>query len=123
MATLADGVFALTGFVHMLVWIFVAMAWLHPAAAAANLLAVIPLIYLLHMLPFHVLTSIKQSLHPATWEQDNDRVMAALVIPDAVEHARDGMFSKSFANPLSPQGMLIFGAITSAWALHLHGRS
>ena len=100
--------------VHMLIWAFVLLAWAHPRTALLNVLVVIPGIYVLHILPFHVLNTLKQRMHPGTWKRDSLRVSKALVVPYLVERLRNSMRS-SFANPLSSQGMLVFGACTSAW--------
>lgn len=109
-----EAAFAAVALVHILIWAFVLLAWVHPRAAAINLTVVIPLIYVVHMLPFHVLTTLKQRMRPQTWEQDNEAIEDALVLPDAFEGIR-AAFDASFANPLSPQGMLVLGALTSAW--------
>ncbi len=115
---LADVAFTSISIVHILVWAFVLLAWADPRTARINLALVIPLIYVVHALPFHVLESAKQRLHPGTWEQDKDDIQRALVLPDLVIKASQSM-DGSFANPLSAQGMLLFGAITSAWRLLL----
>lgn len=99
---------------HILIWGFVMLAWLHPRAAAINLTVVIPLIYAVHMLPFHILTSAKQRMRPETWGQDSKAIERALIVPVVFDHIR-GFFEHSYANPLSSQGMLLLGAITSAW--------
>lgn len=113
-----DVAFIAISLVHVLVWAFVMLAWLHPQAAALNLLVVIPAIYVLHMLPFHTINSLKQRMHPGTWQADAESVQRALVVPDLVKRL-ESVFRSSFANPLSGQGMLIFGAITSGWRLLL----
>lgn len=109
-----DPAFAAVALVHIMVWAFVLLAWLSPKTAVINLTVVIPLIYALHILPFHTLTAVKQRMHPETWQQDSEAIERALVVPFAFSRAND-FFSQSYANPLSPQGMLLLGAITSAW--------
>lgn len=111
-----DVAFVAVAVVHMAIWAFVLLAWLHPRTALVNVLVVVPAIYVVHMLPFHVLNTLKQRMHPGTWKKDTRDVSKALVVPYLVEKTRDAMRS-SFANPLSPQGMLLFGAITSAWVV------
>lgn len=113
-----DVAFAAVVILHVAVWVFVLFAWTHPRAAMLNLTVVIPLIYALHMLPFHLLTTAKQRMHPGTWQGDNDAVERALLIPGLHDRAYEA-FEHSFANPLSPQGMLVLGALTSAWRLVL----
>lgn len=113
-----DVAFVAVVLVHVAVWVFVLFAWVQPRAALLNLTVVIPLIYMLHLLPFHLLTTAKQRMHPDTWRQDNDAVENALVIPALYDKVYEA-FEHSFANPLSPQGMLVLGALTSAWRLVL----
>lgn len=111
-----DIAFGAVAIVHLLIWAFVLLAWVHPRTAWLNIFVVVPGIYVLHMLPFHVLNTIKQRMHPGTWKQDTEAVSEALVVPALFDRLRDSM-GFSFANPLSPQGMLLFGAITSAWVV------
>lgn len=113
-----DLAFVAVTMLHILVWVVVLMAWVHPAAARFNLVVLIPAIYVVHVLPFHILNILKQRMHPGTWLRDVRRVERALVLPALVTRARDAL-DRSFANPLSPQGMLLLGAITSAWRLLL----
>ena len=103
---------------HIAVWAFVLLAWTHPVAAAWNLALVVPGIYVLHAaLPFHVLESAKARLHPGTWKTDAQEMERALVVPAAFSSAQRWLERRCFLSPLSPQGMLVLGALTSAWAL------
>lgn len=113
-----DVAFTALAVAHILIWAFVMLAWLHPRAAVINLTVIIPLIYVVHMLPFHVLTAAKQRMHPQTWQQDSKAVEHVMVVPGLFDEVRKA-FDKSYANPLSAQGMLVLGAITSAWRLLL----
>ena len=104
---------------HVFSWVFVVFAWVNVKTATWNLYYVIPLFYIVHMLPFHCFTVLKKRLRPECWEKDDKEVANAMVIPRVHDFCIK-TFEKSFASPVSPQGMLIFGAITSAWALKLN---
>ena len=69
------------------------------------------------MLPFHILTRIKEIVEPENtsdkiknFESKNELVVLTNKVKDK--------FNNSFANPMSPQGLLIFGLITSIYSLH-----
>ena len=85
--------------------------------AKLNLYYVIPIIYVLHVLPFHVLKETEKNIYKSDWKQRVNDVSDALVIPAAFVKLQGQLESKCFASPMSPQGLLIFGAITSAWSL------
>lgn len=91
-------------------------AFLNKQTAEINLYYIIPLIYILHMLPFHVINILKEQVESEnTYEKVKIVENNLLVVPIFVQINK--LFANSFGNPLSPQGLLIFGAITSAYAL------
>lgn len=103
---------------HVLVWTFVLGAWLHPAAAAANVTLVIPTIYVMHAaLPFHVLKELKARVRPGSWRRDNEELMDAWIVPGMLKRVQAYLKKRCYKSPLSPQGMLVFGALTSCWSL------
>jgi hypothetical protein len=65
------------------------------------------------------LNKAKETMYPDDWEKRVDAICDGLVIPGKFISYQKWMESFSFASPISPQGMLIFGAITSAWSLRL----
>lgn len=108
--------------VHVLIWAFVLGAWVHPRAAAVNLLLVIPAIYVIHALaPFHVLEAAKAHMRPDSWKRDNDDLLDAWVLPGMLKRVQLFLETRCFLSPLSPQGMLVLGALTSSWTLMRHG--
>jgi hypothetical protein len=46
--------------IHILIWIFVLLAFLNKKLAYINIIYIIPIIYILHILPFHILINIKK---------------------------------------------------------------
>jgi len=103
--------------IHILLWAFVMLAFLNPVTAKINLYYFIPFIYILHILPFHILNKSKESLYGYDWEKKANDLSNNLIIPGQFVKLQDKLDSFSFCSPISPQGMLIFGAITSAWSL------
>ena len=104
--------------VHVLIWAFVLLAWAHPAAATLNVLVVVPAIYVAHALfPHHLLEAAKARLRPSTWKGDADELLDAWVVPGAFVRAQAALERRCFQSPLSPQGMLVLGSLTSCWAL------
>lgn len=102
--------------VHVLVWTFILFAWTNRQAAFWNLYYVVPAVYVLHMLPVHLLTEAKKNMRPDSWERDDKAVQGFFVFPKVYDRLVSALDGCTF-NPLSPQGMLVLGAITSAWAL------
>ena len=105
--------------VHVLIWIFIIFAFLNKKTAYYNLYFVIPAIYIFHILPFHIIGKLKEDVYSEAEELKNNlyNVHNIILIPNIYEYCKNEIFKDSFANPLSPQGLLILGAITSAWSL------
>jgi hypothetical protein len=81
-----------------------------------NLKYVIPFIYLCHILPFHILTKLKYTVHKNDTKKkisdfENNNVLFNIF------NKFKNSFRNSFANPLSPQGLLILSGITSSYAI------
>jgi hypothetical protein len=92
-------------------------AFLNPMTAKINLYYLIPFIYIIHILPFHIFNKTKEGMYQYDWEQRANKFNDSLVIPGQFVKLQDKLEKFSFCSPLSPQGMLLFGAITSAWSL------
>ena len=101
--------------VHLAIWAFVLLAFVNKRAARFNVTRLIPLVYVAHMLPFHVLTETKREACGEDWESVDDSVVDALVLPRVFKQAQAYAAAHCFASPISPQGMLLFGALSSAW--------
>ena len=97
---------------------FVVFAFVNKTASYYNLFYIIPIIYILHMLPFHILGKIKENIYKNKYKlkNENDKSFKILLFP-LIHNWLKNIFKNSFLNPFSPQGMLILGAITSAWRL------
>jgi len=109
--------FTVVVIVHIAIWIFVATAFLHPSLAKINLYYVIPIIFFIHMLPLHPLSEMEQQLDPKDFEINRKQIGDTMV---PFFSTLQSIFEKSWATPISPQGMLIFGALLSAYTLKNH---
>jgi len=101
--------------IHVIIWLFVLFAFVNKRTAYYNLYYIIPLIFLLHMLPFHPLETAKAYLYPDQ-VQRVERLMNIMIV-GRIQRALINCCKYSFASPMTPQGMLIFGALSSAQAL------
>lgn len=110
--------FELLCIVHILVWTFILVAFVNKKTAEINLYYLIPFIYILHILPFHILVSLKHIIEPENTEKKIKDYENNNIIASSFYYCRDNVFKNSFFNPLSAQGIMIFGAITSAWVLN-----
>jgi len=102
--------------IHIAIWAFILLAFVDERTARLNVTVLIPLVYIAHALPFHVLTAGKQSAC-TDWRQIDDRIVDALVLPRMFKRAQAYTDARCFMSPISPQGMMIFGALTSAWRI------
>lgn len=105
-------------FFHLFVWFFVLFAFLNKKAAYFNIYYLIPIIYIIHMLPFHIIITCKSLLYPDNWEKRVKKFERNFFFINYYNYLKDITFKKSFANPLSPQGLLLFGIITSIFSLY-----
>ena len=105
--------------IHIIVWVFILLAFLNPITAYYNVYYVIPIIYILHILPFHIIISLKKKIYTDDKEEidKETNVSKFLIIPYIFINIQKFFEKFSFCSPLSPQGMLIFGLITSIYRL------
>lgn len=103
---------------HIFVWIFVLFAFFNKKTALINIYFVVPVIFMIHILPFHIIVSLKKKLYPQTAMQKLKEFDNLLIIPKYFMKLTKILDKYSFANPLSGQGMLIFGLLTSIYKLH-----
>ena len=78
----------------------------------------IPLIYIIHILPFHILISLKKKNDPENYKVHEKEFYETLIIPKIFRQVTNKLEGFCFASPLSTQGMLIFGLLTSIFVLH-----
>ena len=114
-----DSLFILLAVIHIIIWMFVMLAFINPTTARINVYYVIPIIYLLQILPFHIIVSLKKKVYndDKLRKTNENEVAKYLFIPYLFNKAREFFDKFSIFNPLSPQGMLIFGLITSIYRL------
>ena len=102
---------------HIFIWGFILFAFISKNTAKFNLVVVIPIIYILHILPFHILKSIKYLLYPDSATNKVDSINIFLIIPKLFTSLQSTLDNICFKSPISSQGMLIFGALSSAYRL------
>jgi hypothetical protein len=110
-------IFVILCLLHCFFWLFVLLAFYSKTTAHLNLYYVIPITYILHIFPFHFLNKVKSIVYPNDWEKKNDEVVSSIEIFNKFVTFQKYLDKYCFQNPMSPQGMLIFGAITSAFRL------
>ncbi len=118
MNNLGSVIFNLTGIIHIFVWVFVLFAFTNKKLAYFNIYYIIPMIYLLHILPFHILMEIKKKSNPKHWEEDTEYIYNILILPDIFVKTQKYLDKHCTYNPISPQGMLIFGLLSSIYVLY-----
>ncbi len=111
--------FVILCIIHVLIWAFVLFAFINEKTAYYNAYFVIPFIYLVQILPFHIIISLKSKIYHDEDELHNkeDEVYCSLLLPHLFIKLSKIFENFSFYNPISPQGMLIFGLITSIYRL------
>ena len=103
--------------IHCLIWLFVLLAFINKKTAKINLFYVIPLIYILQILPFHILVESKKKMYPTNYLEREENDYKKMIIPYYFNLVTDKLNNFCFRNPFNAQGMLIFGLISSAYAL------
>ena len=105
--------------IHCLIWMFVLFAFFNRRMAYINLFYIIPIIYILHIFPIHFLEYTKEHLYPDSFKEKMYEFLEAspFGILKIYADTQDKLDNYCFANPIGPQGMLIFGAISSAYSL------
>jgi len=96
--------FGLVALLHILIWVFVLTAFVHRTSARINLYYVVPCLYVIHMLPFHLLERLK--LHLTQNDEDAkrrqmDQLEKALLIPFAFRRLQTTLDSACTFNPIS----------------------
>ncbi len=104
-------------YIHILIWIVVLGGFISKEIAYLNIKFLIPIIFISHILPFHTLTKIKTIIEPIDTRAKINKFEHDLFITRIFHYVKDTYFKDSFQNPLSPQGMLIIGSITSSLAI------
>ena len=105
--------------VHILIWVFVLCAFLKKETAKINIKYVIPFIYISHIFPFHFIGALKSKIYPNGYESRNNKIYKILIIPYLFGKLKEKLAEFSFCSPLSTQGMLIFGLLTSILKLNI----
>jgi len=117
-----DIFFIIVCLIHLLIWGFVLLAFIDVRTSKINVYIVVPLIYILHILPFHILTEIKKKLNKDGWEKSMDNIEKKLIIPYYFRKLQTFLDKSCLFNPICAQGMLLFGIITSSYRLYFYNK-
>ena len=99
-------IFYVIALIHILIWLFIVLGfYINKKFALFNLLIFIPLVYLLHIFPFHIINELKYYFNKNALE-DSRKIEKFIKF-----YYLKNYFNFSFQNPLSPQGLLILGYI------------
>ncbi len=109
--------FELLCIIHIAIWIFILLAFVNKKTAEINLYYLIPFIYVIHILPFHIIVKLKHIVEPEDTDKKVKDYESSNIFASSYHYCKDNIFANALFNPLSPQGMMILGAITSAWAI------
>jgi hypothetical protein len=109
--------FYLLCYIHMFIWIIIIFGFINKNLAYLNLKYFIPIIFIAHLLPFHILTKIKFKLDPNHTREKINKFEHDFLLSRLCLYMRDNIFKNCFQNPLSPQGLLILGGILSSWRI------
>jgi len=104
-------IYYILSLIHIFVWVFIVFAFIDKNLARINITYIIPFIYLLQILPFHVLNTAKCNVNQKC-EEDNEKISKSIGVYYLIN-----LFNNSFRNPLSAQGMLILGALLSYYKI------
>ena len=112
-------VFELISLVHILAWVVVVLGcFVSRKLCYFSVYYLIPLMYFMHIFEIHVFEEWKKKLIPDKTERDikvkeiNERYILPMVF-----HEINKYFDKSFRNPFSVQGKMIFGMIVGVLVL------
>ena len=111
--------FIISVIIHVLIWSSIILLPIYSKNfAKINMIYIIPAIYIIHCLPFHIINTIKIKLlntNMEGMEQERDKIEKYLIIPVFFRKLQNILKHYCFANPLSPQGMLILSLILSIY--------
>ena len=111
-------IFIILCLIHILIWMFVLLAFVNKNTARINIYIVIPLIYLLHCFPIHILIYCKKKIYKNSYLTKESQINKFLIIPNIYKNLQNSLYKFCTFNPISPQGMLIFGLLSSLFKLY-----
>jgi hypothetical protein len=112
--------------IHIFIWIFILFGgFISSEYTKLIIYKLIPFIYIIHIFPFHFLVQTKLYII----DNNKDKSEKEKPSSDILEEEEDkyiiplyfgkfkNIFSSSFCNPVSPQGLLILGYIINVYLL------
>ena len=111
-------IFTIIYLFHVLIWSFVLVSSFFKSTVKVNIYLIIPFIYLVQILPFHILEKIKLNLmdnNEINKKIKQDNIDYVLIFPHFFSKLGKYLEKTCTFNPFSPQGMLIFGLIVGLY--------
>jgi hypothetical protein len=112
--------------VHILIWIFILFGgFISSEYTKFIIYKLIPFIYVIHILPFHTFVETKLLIIDKNKDDSNKDKSSKSILDEEEDkyiiplffRKLNNIFSSSFANPLSPQGLLLLGYIINTYLL------
>lgn len=104
--------------IHVLIWITIMFGFLNKKIAKFNVYLFIPVIYILHILPFHILVSLKKNMYKKDYKKKLKEIEAKIIIAPLFQKMKTKLEKFCTFSPLTPQGLLIIGLLTSIYSLY-----
>lgn len=112
--------------IHILIWIFIVLGGIVSSEYTKLIIyKLIPFVYILHIFPFHLIVKTKLYIIDNN-KNNNEKEKSSSNILEEEEDKYviplyfgkfKNIFSSSFGNPVSPQGLLILGYIINVYLL------
>jgi len=87
--------------IHIAVWMIVLLSFLNKTFAYYNLYYFIQFIYLMHMQPFHILSSMEKNIYPNSYEKKFNKIKKYSIVDELYEIINKKL-NFCFFNPISP---------------------
>ena len=102
---------------HISFWLYIIFGgFLNVQHSRFIVYTAIPMTFFLHMLPFHIIETLKSNL--AGNKHIEYKTFYERIPPTSLFKFLYDQFSSSFQNPFSPQGLLLIGCYVNLYILH-----
>lgn len=120
-----NGFLYILWYVHVLLWGYLIFSpfFMSKKACKLNLFIFIPLVYIIHILPFHILTEIKKGVTDSQGKKisiENQREIINKHNPviGFISNCQETLENYCTYNPIGGQGMLILAYIINLYAVY-----
>ena len=103
---------------HFLIWLIIIFGFLNKKIAKLNVYVFIPAVYIIQILPFHILNSLKRNMYKKTYKKKLKDLGDKFIITPFLIDMRKKLKKFCTFSPISSQGLLIFGMLSSIYSLY-----